>query len=162
MTVFDIAITELNGKPDLLARHRGRTLLIVNVASRCALAGQYAGLDTLARRHHEDGLSVIGVPCNQFGEQEPGTPEEIAGFCSLQQISFPLTEKTAVNGADRHPLYAALTPCADAEGHTGDVRWNFEKFLVSPTGEPVGRFGPTVDPQDPELLRAVRAQTQTQ
>ncbi|WP_030545979.1 glutathione peroxidase [Streptomyces albus] len=158
MTLFDIDIAELNGPADLLSRHRGRTLVIVNVASRCALAGQYAGLETLARRHREDGLSVIGVPCNQFGEQEPGTPEEIADFCSVQQISFPLTEKTDVNGADRHPLYAALTSFADAEGHTGDVRWNFEKFLVSSAGACVGRFGPTVDPQDPELLRAVRAQ----
>lgn len=158
MTVFDIAIAELNGKPDLLSRHRGRTLLIVNVASRCALANQYAGLQGLARSHQADGLSVIGVPCNQFGEQEPGTPEEIADFCAVQQVSFPLTEKTDVNGADRHPLYTALTPFADAEGHSGDVRWNFEKFLVSSAGLCVGRFGPTVDPQDPELLRAVRAQ----
>ncbi|MFI6857148.1 glutathione peroxidase [Streptomyces sp. NPDC050416] len=160
MTVFDIPIAELNGRADLLSRHRGRTLLIVNVASRCALAGQYAGLETLAHRHREDGLSVIAVPCNQFGEQEPGTAEEIADFCSARQISFPFTEKTDVNGADRHPLYTALTPFADAEGHTGDVRWNFEKFLVSPAGTCVGRFGPTVDPQDPELLRAVRAQVQ--
>ncbi|WP_435879409.1 glutathione peroxidase [Streptomyces tirandamycinicus] len=157
MTVFDIAIAELNGTPDLLSRHRGRTLLVVNVASRCALADQYEGLETLARRHREDGLSVVGVPCNQFGEQEPGAPEEIAGFCAARRISFPLTEKTDVNGAGRHPLYTALTPFADAEGHSGDVRWNFEKFLVSSTGACVGRFGPTVDPQDPELLRAVRA-----
>ncbi|GHB16538.1 glutathione peroxidase [Streptomyces viridiviolaceus] len=157
MTVFDIALAELDGRPGALARHRGRTLLIVNVASQCALAGQYEGLDRLARQHREDGLVVLGVPCNQFGEQEPGTPEEIAGFCSARRISFPLTEKIAVNGADRHPLYAALTPFADADGHTGDVRWNFEKFLVSSAGEPVARFGPQVDPEDPELLRTVRA-----
>ncbi|MCE7079554.1 glutathione peroxidase [Streptomyces sp. ST2-7A] len=158
MTVFDIAIAELNGREDLPARHRGHTLLIVNVASQCALAGQCAGLEELTQRHREDGLAVIGVPCNQFGEQEPGTHEEIAAFCSVQRISFPLTEKIDVNGANRHPLYTALTPFADAEGHTGDVRWNFEKFLVSSTGEPAGRFGPTVDPRDPELLRVVRAQ----
>lgn len=157
MTVFDIALTELNGRSDLLSRHRGQTLLIVNVASGCGLAHQYAGLEELARRHREDGLVVIGVPCNQFGEQEPGTAEQIAEFCSARQVTFPVAEKTAVNGAERHPLYAALTPFADQEGHTGDVRWNFEKFLVSSAGEPVGRFAPTVEPQDPELVSAIRA-----
>ncbi|MFC9745686.1 glutathione peroxidase [Streptomyces niveus] len=157
MTVFDIPVTELSGRPDLLSRHRGHTLLIVNVASHCGLATQYTGLEELARRHREDGLVVIGVPCNQFGEQEPGTAEQIADFCSVQHVTFPLTEKAAVNGAGRHPLYTALTPFADAEGHRGDVRWNFEKFLVSAAGDPVGRFAPTVEPHDPELTSAVRA-----
>ncbi|GAA2719601.1 MULTISPECIES: glutathione peroxidase [Streptomyces] len=156
MSLFDIDITELSGRPGLLSRCRGRTLLVVNVASRCALSTQYAGLTQLARRYADDGLVVIGVPCNQFGEQEPGTPQEIAKYCAVQRVDFPLSEKVEVNGPGRHALYAALTPVADAEGHAGDVRWNFEKFVVSPTGRPVARFAPTVDPLAPELLQAVR------
>ncbi|MFD4374985.1 glutathione peroxidase [Streptomyces sp. NPDC058486] len=159
MTLFDIPLAGLDGTPGLLARHRGHPLLVVNVASGCDLAaGQYPALEALAHEHRADGLVVVGVPCNQFGGQEPGTAEEIAAQCSVRRVTFPHTEKTEVNGAGRHPLYTALTPLADAEGHTGDVRWNFEKFLVSAAGHPVGRFAPTVGPQDPGLLQAVRAQ----
>ncbi|MGA5215048.1 glutathione peroxidase [Streptomyces cinereoruber] len=159
MTLFDIPVTGLDGTPDLLARHRDSPLLVVNVASGCALAaGQYPALEALAHEHRADGLVVVGVPCNQFGAQEPGTAEEITAHCSARGITFPHTEKIEVNGAGRHPLYTALTPLADQEGHTGDVRWNFEKFLVSAAGRPVGRFAPTVDPGDPALLEAVRAQ----
>lgn len=148
MAVFDIAIAKLNGRPDLL---------VVDVASDRVLAQQYEGLDALARRHRENGSAVIGVPCNQFGEQEPGTPEQIAAFCSVRRVGFPLTEKANVDGADRHPLHAAPTPFTDQAGHTGDVRRNSEKFLVSSTGRPVGRVAPTVDPHGPELVSAIRS-----
>ena len=106
------------------------------------------------REARRRGFTVLGVPCNQFLGQEPGTAEEIAEFCSTTYgVTFPLTEKVEVNGDDRHPLYEQLTPKADADGHTGDIRWNFEKFLVSPSGEVVARFNPTVDPEAPEVAR---------
>jgi glutathione peroxidase len=113
-------------------------------------------LERLHEQLADRGFSVVGVPCNQFLGQEPGTPEEIAEFCSTTYgVTFPLLEKVDVNGDDRHPLYDALTPVADAEGHTGDIRWNFEKFLVAPGGEVVARFSPTVEPEAPELVEAV-------
>ncbi|NUT36990.1 MAG: glutathione peroxidase [Hamadaea sp.] len=154
MSVFDIEIASLAGEPGELARHRGKPALIVNVASKCGLTPQYAGLERIAETY--PGLTVLGVPCNQFGGQEPGTSEEIAEFCSVTYgVSFPLTEKIEVNGEDRHPLYASLTPAADAEGHTGDIRWNFEKFLVDGDGKVVARFSPRVEPEAPELVAAI-------
>jgi glutathione peroxidase len=154
MSIFDIEISGLGGEPAGLARHRGRPALIVNVASRCGLTPQYSGLQRLAENY--PGLTVIGVPCNQFGGQEPGTPDEIATFCSTTYgVDFPLTEKVEVNGAGRHPLYTALVETADATGYRGDIRWNFEKFLVDTDGTVVARFAPTVDPRAPELVAAI-------
>ncbi|WP_229400250.1 glutathione peroxidase [Micromonospora okii] len=156
MTVFDIEIDALSGGPADLARHRGRALLVVNVASRCGLTPQYAGLQALSDTYADRGLVVLGVPCNQFAGQEPGTADEIGEFCRANYgVTFPLTEKVDVNGPARHPLYAALVSTADAEGHTGDVRWNFEKFLVAPDGTVAGRFAPTVAPDSPELRTAI-------
>lgn len=155
MSVFDIQIASLAGEPGELARHRGKPALIVNVASKCGLTPQYAGLERIAETF--PGLTVLGVPCNQFGGQEPGTAEEIAEFCSVTYgVSFPLTEKIEVNGDGRHPLYDLLTPAADAEGHTGDIRWNFEKFLVDGDGKVVARFSPRVEPEAPELVAAIQ------
>ncbi|ASW57733.1 glutathione peroxidase [Plantactinospora sp. KBS50] len=154
MSLYDIGIASLAGEPDELGRHRGRPTLIVNVASRCGLTPQYAGLERLAQRY--PGLTVLGVPCNQFAGQEPGSPEEIAEFCSATYgVTFPLTEKVEVNGSGRHPLYAALIDAPDADGHTGDVRWNFEKFLVDAEGRVAARFAPPVDPESPEVVAAV-------
>ena len=108
----------------------------MNVASFCGLTPQYEGLEKLYERFGAQGFAVIGIPCNQFGAQEPGTADEIKTFCSTNyNVTFPLSEKIEVNGDGRHPLYQQLTPKADAEGHTGDIRWNFEKFLVGRDGE---------------------------
>src|SRR5579872_7298659 len=145
VTIFDASIQTLDGRPSSLGDHRGKTLLLVNVASKCGLTPQYEGLERLQQRYGDQGFSVVGFPCNQFMGQEPGTPEEIATFCSTTYgVTFPLYEKIDVNGEDRHPIYAELTETADGEGNAGDIQWNFEKFLVSPTGEVVGRFRPMV------------------
>ncbi|MFI6781821.1 glutathione peroxidase [Micromonospora sp. NPDC050276] len=156
MTVFDIPIDALSGGPAELDRYRGKALLVVNVASRCGLTPQYAGLQALADSYADRGLVVLGVPCNQFAGQEPGSAAEISDFCQVNYgVTFPLTEKVDVNGPDRHPLYAALVNTPDADGHTGDVRWNFEKFLVAPDGSVAARFAPTVEPESTDLQAAI-------
>ena len=158
MTVHDIEMSALRGGPADLAGYRGQTLLIVNVASQCGLTPQYTGLQQLYDAYRERGLVVLGVPCNQFAGQEPGTAEEIVEFCQVNYgVTFPLTEKVDVNGPDRHPLYQELVTTPDADGEAGDVRWNFEKFLVAPTGAVLARFRPQVQPQAPELVAAVEA-----
>jgi glutathione peroxidase len=134
----------------------GKAVLVVNVASKCGLTPQYEGLERLQARFGEAGFTVLGVPCNQFGGQEPGTPEEIHQFCSTTYgASFPLTEKLDVNGHHRHPLYEQLTAVEDADGRAGEIDWNFEKFLISPAGEIVARFRPQVTPEDPEVTDAI-------
>ncbi|WP_440100740.1 glutathione peroxidase [Streptosporangium sp. H16] len=157
MGIRDIAIHTLSGAPTTLAELAGdRAVLVVNVASRCGLTPQYAGLVDLQRTYGERGFTVVGVPCNQFYGQEPGTAEEIREFCSTTYgVDFPLLAKTEVNGDDRHPLYEALTSAPDANGEAGDVKWNFEKFLVARDGEVLARFRPTVQPDDPALIAAI-------
>jgi glutathione peroxidase len=136
----------------------GRAVLVVNVASKCGLTPQYEGLERLQQRFGGERFTVLGVPCNQFGGQEPGTSEEIATFCSMTYgATFPLTAKLEVNGEDRHPLYARLTATPDADGEAGDIQWNFEKFLVSPAGEVLARFRPMVVPEDPQVVAAIEA-----
>jgi glutathione peroxidase len=157
-TVHDIEIAGLDGKPLDLAQFRGTATLIVNVASRCGLTPQYAKLELLQKQYADQGFTVLGVPCNQFAGQEPGTAEEIGEFCSATYgVTFPLTEKIEVNGDGRHPLYDLLTAAPDAEGHTGDVRWNFEKFLVGPDGQVRARFSPQTTPDAPEMIAAINA-----
>ena len=156
MTIFDTPIQRLTGEDATLGEHAGKALLIVNVASKCGLTPQYAGLEELHERLADRGFSVLGFPCNQFGGQEPGTSEEIAEFCSATYgVTFPMYEKVDVNGADRHPIYQQLTQVPDAKGEAGDILWNFEKFLVAPSGEIVGRFRPQTKPEDTELLTAI-------
>ncbi|WIM94486.1 glutathione peroxidase [Actinoplanes oblitus] len=156
--VYDIRIADLHGKPLDLEQFRGTVTLVVNVASRCGLTPQYAALEQLHERYADRGFSVLGVPCNQFGGQEPGTSDEIAEFCSATYgVTFPMTEKVAVNGADRHPLYVTLTDHPDADGHTGDIRWNFEKFLVGPDGTVRARFAPQTAPDAPEVITAIES-----
>ncbi len=156
MSIHDIEINTLHGEPDALAAIRGKAALIVNVASKCGLTPQYTGLEKLHEEYAERGFTVLGVPCNQFGEQEPGSSEEIATFCSTTYgVTFPLTEKVEVNGDGRHELYQRLTPHPDEKGQSGDIRWNFEKFLVDADGEVVARFDPLVDPEDPMVVEAV-------
>jgi glutathione peroxidase len=158
VTIHDIAIDSLQGGPADLGQYRGRALLIVNVASRCGLTPQYTGLQKLAEEYAGRGLVVLGVPCNQFGGQEPGSAEQIQMFCAANYgVSFPLTEKVDVNGEGRHALYEELVRAPDAEGRAGDVQWNFEKFLVGPDGSVLARFRPTTPPDAPALLAAIEA-----
>ena len=157
-SVTDIALTTLDGKPTTLAELSDGATLVVNVASKCGLTPQYAALEKLAQEYGDRGLTVVGVPCNQFMGQEPGTADEIQEFCwTTYGVTFPLLEKTDVNGADRHPLYAELTKAADAEGESGDIQWNFEKFLLAPGGEVVNRFRPRTEPDAPEVISAIEA-----
>ncbi|MFS7872240.1 glutathione peroxidase [Streptomyces asiaticus] len=159
MSLYDIPLRTLTGEPTSLGEHRGAALLVVNVASKCGLTPQYEGLERLQQRYAGRGFTVLGVPCNQFAGQEPGTSEEIQTFCSTTYgVSFPLLEKIDVNGEQRHPLYAELTGTPDAQGEAGDVQWNFEKFLISPDGEAVGRFRPRTEPEADDVVAAIEAQ----
>ncbi|MFJ9720862.1 glutathione peroxidase [Streptomyces sp. NPDC101213] len=154
-----VEIGALKGGSADLSQYAGQVVLIVNVASKCGLTPQYDGLEKLQERYAARGFTVLGVPCNQFLGQEPGSAEEIAEFCSATYgVTFPLTEKTEVNGDGRHALYERLVGFADAEGHSGDVRWNFEKFLVGRDGAVVARFSPQTEPESPELVAAVEKQ----
>lgn len=158
MTLNDIALTTIDGRPTTLAELSDGATLVVNVASKCGLTPQYTALEKLANDYGERGLTVVGVPCNQFMGQEPGTAEEIQEFCSTTYgVTFPLLAKTDVNGDDRHPLYAELTKTADADGQAGDIQWNFEKFLLAPGGEVVARFRPRTEPDAPEVISAIEA-----
>jgi glutathione peroxidase len=158
MAIFE-NLSALSGAPLDQAGLQGRAVLVVNVASRCGLTPQYTGLEQLQERYGERGFTVLGVPCNQFGEQEPGSAQEIQTFCSTTYgVSFPMTEKLDVNGPERHPLYGTLTATADEAGEAGDVQWNFEKFLVSADGRPVARFRPTVEPESHELTDAIESE----
>ncbi|MFD4137467.1 MULTISPECIES: glutathione peroxidase [unclassified Streptomyces] len=158
MTLYDIPLRTLTGEDTTLAAYRGQAVLLVNVASKCGLTPQYAGLERLQKEYGERGFTVLGVPCNQFAGQEPGTADEIQSFCSATYgVTFPMLEKTDVNGEDRHPLYAELTKVADADGEAGDVQWNFEKFLIGKDGEVVARIRPRTEPEAPEVLAAIEA-----
>ncbi|MBX7448155.1 glutathione peroxidase [Mycolicibacterium sp. 3033] len=156
MTLTDVPLTTLDGRATTLGELADGAALIVNVASKCGLTPQYSALEQLAKDYRSRGLTVIGVPCNQFMGQEPGTAEEIQTFCSTTYgVTFPLLAKTDVNGPDRHPLYTTLTQAADDSGEAGDVQWNFEKFLLAPGGEVVRRFRPRTAPDAPEVIEAI-------
>jgi glutathione peroxidase len=154
----DIALTTLDGHSTTLTELADGAVLVVNVASKCGLTPQYTALEQLAKDYGERGLTVIGVPCNQFMGQEPGTADEIQTFCSTNYgVTFPLLAKTDVNGPDRHPLYAELTTTPDDSGEAGDIQWNFEKFLLAPGGEVVNRFRPRTVPDAPEVIAAIES-----
>ena len=158
MTIYDTPLHTLQGEPATLGDYQGKTLLVVNVASKCGLTPQYEGLERLQKTYGDRGFSVIGFPCNQFGEQEPGSADEIATFCSATYgVTFPMMEKVEVNGDNRHPVYEELTAVADAEGESGDIQWNFEKFLIGGDGSILQRFRPMVDPEAPEVIDAIEA-----
>lgn len=157
MSIFSEPIHTLRGEASSLADFDGKTILAVNVASKCGLTPQYTGLEALQGQYANRGFTVVGFPCNQFGAQEPGSAEEIETFCSTTYgVTFPMMEKIDVNGEGRHPIYGELTQVADAEGHSGDIRWNLEKFLIAPDGS-VTRFGPMVAPDDAALVSAIEA-----
>ncbi len=156
MTLYDIPVKTLSGEDASLGTLAGKTLLVVNVASKCGLTPQYAALEALHERLADRGFSVVGFPCNQFMGQEPGTAEEIEEFCSTTYgVTFPMFEKIEVNGEGRHPIYDELTAVPDADGAAGDVQWNFEKFLLGPDGTVLARFRPRTVPDDPEVLAAI-------
>lgn len=156
--LLDIELNTLDGTSTSLRELADGAVLVVNVASKCGLTPQYSALEKLAQDYRDRGLTVIGVPCNQFMGQEPGTAEEIQTFCSTTYgVTFPLLAKTDVNGAERHPLYAELTQTPDGGGEAGDVQWNFEKFLLAPGGQVVNRFRPRTEPDAPEVISAIEA-----
>lgn len=158
MSIYDHDVKALDGSDADLHDLEGKAVLVVNVASKCGLTPQYEGLERLQKTYADRGFTVAGFPCNQFLGQEPGSAEEIQTFCSTTYgVTFPLYEKVDVNGDGRHPLYAELTQVADAEGTDGDIRWNFEKFLVGPDGTVRARFAPQVEPEDPQVTEAIEA-----
>ena len=159
MTILDVPIGRLDGTPSTLGELTGgHPALLVNVASKCGLTPQYAGLERLQSTYGPRGFRVVGLPCNQFQGQEPGSPEEIAEFCSATYgVSFPLTEKIEVNGDGRHSIYQELTQAADEKGTIGDIQWNFEKFLINSDGEVVKRFSPGIEPEDPMVIGAIES-----
>jgi glutathione peroxidase len=154
---LDVPIARLDGSPSTLREIVGpNAALVVNVASRCGLTPQYEALERLQESYGDAGLTVVGVPCNQFGGQEPGTSDEIATFCSTTYgVTFPLTEKVEVNGPGRHTLYQGLVETPDEKGRTGDIAWNFEKFLLDRSGRLVARFSPPTAPDDPRVIAAI-------
>jgi glutathione peroxidase len=158
MSLYDIPLTTLDGRPTSLVEHKGQVLLVVNVASRCGFTPQYAGLEQLYETYGPQGLVVLGFPCNQFLFQESGSADKIAEFCSLTYgVTFPMFEKTQVRGRKQHPLFAELDKAADADGKAGPVKWNFEKFLVSREGEVIGRYRSKTTPEQivPDIERAL-------
>jgi glutathione peroxidase len=160
MSILDAKIARLDGTAATLGEITGgKPALLVNVASRCGLTPQYSGLEELQERYAERGFTVVGLPCNQFLGQEPGSAEEIAEFCSATYgVTFPMTEKIEVNGDDRHEIYRELVETPNEKGEAGDVTWNFEKFLVDGSGDVVARFNPGVEPTDPLVVQAIESQ----
>jgi len=155
-SIYDIKLKDIDGKDSSLAAYKGQLLLIVNVASKCGFTKQYTGLEAIYQKYKTKGLTVVGMPCNQFGGQEPGTSEEIKLFCSSKyNVTFPLFEKLEVNGDKRHPLYTSLA--GKGSPVAGDIKWNFTKFLVGRDGKILGRFESAVAPESPELTAAIEA-----
>jgi glutathione peroxidase len=155
-SIYNISLTDIDGKPTSLKAYKGKVLLIVNVASRCGYTPQYAGLEALQEKYKDQGFTVLGFPCNQFGGQEPGTNEEIKQFCSSKyQVTFPLSDKIEVNGPNRHPLYALLA--GGGSPFPDDIKWNFSKFLIGRDGKILKRFESKVKPDSAELTQAVES-----
>lgn len=155
-SIYEVELPRLDGKPAKLADYAGKVVLVVNVASKCGFTPQYAGLQALNDRYADLGFTVLGFPSNQFFNQEPGSAEDIQEFCSINYgVTFPLFAKLDVKGADQHPLYAILSEASDDSGKAGNVKWNFEKFLVGRDGRVVRRFRSKVVPEDPKLVEAI-------
>jgi len=156
---LDYKLTDIDGKEHDLSQYKGKVVLLVNVASKCGYTPQYTGLQKLYETHGKDGLVVIGVPANEFGKQEPGTNEDIKEFCSSKyKVTFPMLGKVVVKGDNITPLYAFLTGKDTNPKHAGDIKWNFEKFLISKKGEVVGRFDSKVKPESDELTKAIKTE----
>ncbi len=154
-SVYDVPLKDIDGKPASLKPYEGKVLLIVNVASKCGNTPQYKPLEALHKQFEKDGLAIVGFPCNDFGGQEPGTPDQIKTFCSTKyDVTFPLFEKVKVKGPEKHPLYVLLT--GPASPFPGDVKWNFGKFLVGRDGKILKRFEPGVKPDSPQVVEAIK------
>jgi glutathione peroxidase len=154
--VYEIPLKDINGKDTSLKSYQGKVLLVVNVASQCGLTPQYKALEAAHKKYHEKGFNVLGFPCNDFGQQEPGTNEEIKTFCSTKyNVTFPLFDKVHVKGAAQHPLFATLT--GKNAAYPGDIQWNFGKFLIGRDGKVLKRFEPKVAPDAPEVVQAIEA-----
>jgi glutathione peroxidase len=152
--ILDIPLKDIDGKDTSLGAHKGKVLLLVNVASQCGLTPQYEGLQALYDKFKDQGLVVIGIPCNDFGAQEPGSNAEIKTFCAENyKVTFPMLDKISIKGPGQHPLYAALTGKDGA--FPGDVEWNFAKFLISRDGKPLKRIDPNTEPTDADLVSAI-------
>ncbi len=157
-SIYEIELPRLDGKPAKLSDYTGKVVLAVNVASKCGFTPQYAGLQALNDRYTDRGFIVLGFPTNQFFNQEPGSAEQIQEFCSINYgVTFPLFAKLDVKGAAQHPLYAILSEATDDTGKAGNVKWNFEKFLVGRDGHVVRRFRSKVVPEDPALVEAIES-----
>jgi glutathione peroxidase len=155
-SIHDIKVKDIDGKDTALSAYKGKVLLIVNVASKCGLTPQYKALEALQQKYQAKGLTVLGFPCNQFGGQEPGSNEEIKQFCSSKySVTFPLFDKIDVNGENRHPLYVALA--GKESPFPGDIKWNFNKFLIGKDGKILNRFEPRTTPDAPEVTQAIEA-----
>jgi glutathione peroxidase len=155
-SVHDIKLNTLEGKPTTLGAYEGKVILLVNVASQCGLTPQYTALEALHKKYQDKGFTVIGVPCNDFGSQEPGTKEEIREFCTTKyNVTFPLMEKVHVKGDEQHPLYARLT--GKGAEFPGDIKWNFGKFLIGRDGKVIKRFEPQTKPDSDEVTKAIEA-----
>ncbi len=155
-SIYDIAIKDIDGKDTTLAAYKGKVVLIVNVASHCGYTPQYKSLEAVYQKYKDQGFVVLGFPCNQFGGQEPGTNEEIKQFCtSKYDVTFPLFDKIEVNGANRHPLYVALA--GDTSPFPGNIKWNFNKFLIGKDGKILKRFDSKVTPDSAEATEAITA-----
>ena len=152
----DIPVKDIDGKDTSLKPYAGKVMLIVNVASKCGYTPQYKGLEAIYEKYKDKGLVVLGFPCNQFGGQEPGTNEEIKQFCSLKyNVTFPMFDKIEVNGPNRHPLYVALA--GKDSPFPGDIKWNFNKFLIGRDGKIIKRFDSRSTPESPEVTQAIEA-----
>jgi glutathione peroxidase len=158
-SIYDVELPRLDGQPTRLSEYEGKVVLAVNVASKCGFTPQYAGLQAVNERYANRGFVVLGFPCNQFFNQEPGDAEKIQEFCSINYgVTFPLFAKLDVKGGHQHPLYEILSEAADDSGKAGNVKWNFEKFLVGRDGRVVRRFRSKVTPEDPQLIAAIESQ----
>ena len=157
MSLRDIPLTTIDGKPTSLADYDGKVVMVVNVASKCGLTPQYEKLEQLQKDYESQGFTVLGFPCNQFAGQEPGSAEKIQEFCSTTYgVTFPLMDKIKVNGRGKHPLYEELHQVKDDNGKAGRVKWNFEKFVIAPNGK-ISRFRPATQPDAPEVVAAIEA-----
>ena len=157
-SIYDFTMKSIDGQKVSLSAYRGKVVMLVNVASKCGFTPQYSALESVYEKYKDKGLVIVGVPANNFGQQEPGTDDEIKKFCSNKyNVSFPMMSKVSVLGDDKTPLYVFLTDKATDPGFAGDIKWNFTKFLFDRNGKPVARFEPATTPDSPQVVAAIES-----